>query len=76
MNIEKKLNEIGKIYSPLTYECQQELIANSKIITFKKGDTVVREGQYSKKAYLIIEGCARAYYPNSEGKKFLKLKSL
>ncbi|NMH89661.1 Crp/Fnr family transcriptional regulator [Flavivirga algicola] len=62
MNIKKILNDIGEIYSPLTYECRQELIANSKLITYRKGDIVVREGQYAKKAYLIIEGCARAYY--------------
>ena len=23
---------------------------------------MIREGQFSKKGYLIIEGCARAYY--------------
>ncbi|WP_136482848.1 Crp/Fnr family transcriptional regulator [Cognatitamlana onchidii] len=62
MNIEKTLNNIEAAYSPLTYKCQQEFISSSKLITYSKGETVVREGQYSKKAYLIIEGCARAYY--------------
>ncbi|MEQ9165097.1 MAG: Crp/Fnr family transcriptional regulator [Fulvivirga sp.] len=62
MNVEKVLNEIGEIYSPISTECQQELIANSKICTFKKGEIVVREGQFSKKAYIIVQGCARAYY--------------
>ncbi|WP_338813561.1 Crp/Fnr family transcriptional regulator [Bernardetia sp. Wsw4-3y2] len=62
MNIEKILNEIGEIYSPISNECQQEFIANSKISTFKKGEIVVREGQFSKKGYLIVQGCSRAYY--------------
>lgn len=62
MNIEKVLSEIGKIYSPISNECQQELITNSKISTYKKGEIVVREGQFSKKAYIIVQGCARAYY--------------
>lgn len=62
MNIEKILNEIGEIYSPLSSECQQELIANFNAITIRKGDVVVREGQFSDKAYLIVQGCARAYY--------------
>lgn len=62
MNIEQILNEIGEIYSPLSNECQQEFITNSKVRTFKKGEIVVREGQFSKKAYLIIKGCSRAYY--------------
>jgi CRP-like cAMP-binding protein len=62
MNIEKILNEIGEIYSPISNECQQEFIANSKISSFKKGEIVVREGQFSKKGYLIVKGCSRAYY--------------
>ncbi|KJJ37961.1 Crp/Fnr family transcriptional regulator [Aequorivita vladivostokensis] len=62
MNIEKILNEIGETYSPISIECQEEFIANSKISTFKKGEIVVREGQFSKKGYLIVQGCSRAYY--------------
>ncbi|SMD44819.1 cAMP-binding domain of CRP or a regulatory subunit of cAMP-dependent protein kinases [Aquiflexum balticum DSM 16537] len=62
MNTEKILNQIGEIYLPLNHECQQELIAYSKVNTFKRGEVVVREGQFSKKAYLIVEGCSRAYY--------------
>ncbi len=62
MNIEKILNKIGETYSPISIECQQEFIANSKISTFKKGEIVVREGQFSKKGYLIMQGCSRAYY--------------
>ena len=62
MNIEQILNEIGEIYSPLSNECQHEFITNSKVRIFKKGEIVVREGQFSKKAYLIIKGCSRAYY--------------
>lgn len=62
MNIEKTLHQIGEKYSPLSIECQQELIANSKFNTYKKREIVVREGEYSKKAYLIVKGSSRAYY--------------
>lgn len=62
MNIEKVLNEIGENYAALSAECKKEFISLSKIRTYKRGDLVVREGQYSHKAYLIIKGCARAYY--------------
>lgn len=62
MEYENLLNKIEEIYTPLSLECQQEFIAHSKVGTFKKGAVVVREGQFSKKAYLIIKGCARAYY--------------
>lgn len=59
---EQILNKIGEIYSPLSVECQKEFSDNFKIVTLKKGEVVVREGQYSDKAYIIIKGCARAYY--------------
>lgn len=62
MNREKILNEVEKIYAPLSAVCKQDFIHNSKIKTFKRGEIIVREGQYAEKAYLIIEGCARAYY--------------
>lgn len=62
MNTEKILNEIGEIYSPLSKACQQEFLANSKVSMFKRGEIVVRQGQFSKKAYLIVKGCSRAYY--------------
>ena len=62
MNIEKIVKDIGEIYSPISNNCLEEFIAKSKVTTYKKGDTVIREGQYSKKAYLIIQGSARAYY--------------
>lgn len=62
MNTEEIFTTIGKSYTPLSAECLQELVTHSKLKTFKKGEVVVREGQYSKKAYLIVQGCARAYY--------------
>ena len=62
MDCEKILNRVGEIYAPLSIECQQELIADFTILTLKKGEVVVHEGQFSDKAYLIIQGCARAYY--------------
>ncbi|TYA84388.1 Crp/Fnr family transcriptional regulator [Seonamhaeicola marinus] len=62
MNLENIFNHIENIYAPLPKECQQDLINQSKLCAFNKGDVVVKEGQYSKKAYLIINGCSRAYY--------------
>lgn len=60
--IQQVLNEIGKSYAPLSPECQQELITIAEPLKFSKGEIVVREGQFSKKAYLIVKGCGRAYY--------------
>ncbi len=56
------IKTISNKYSPLTYECKQELIDLVKILRLKKATILVREGTYSDKTYYIIEGCARAYY--------------
>lgn len=62
MNLEKILSTLNENYSPLSNECQQELIASFNILELNKGDIIVSEGQFADKAYLIIKGCARAYY--------------
>ncbi|AWW30437.1 Crp/Fnr family transcriptional regulator [Echinicola strongylocentroti] len=62
MNVESILNKVGAVYSPLSLDCQREFIARTEVKFFKKGEVVVREGQYSKKGYLIVKGCSRAYY--------------
>ena len=62
MIIKEVFNEIEKNYVTLSSECRQELIANAETITMAKSEIVVCEGQFSKKAYLIVQGCARAYY--------------
>lgn len=62
MNFENILTQIEHSYTPLSNACKQELISNSEINTYRRGEIVVREGQFSKKAYFIVKGCARAYY--------------
>lgn len=62
MNLQSTLNKVLEVYAPLSNACQKEFIDRAKLTRFKKGDVTVQEGQYSKKAYLILEGCARAYY--------------
>ncbi len=62
INTEKVFEIIGKVYAPLSQECKHEFISKSKLRHYKKGKIVIREGQFSKKAYLIVQGCARAYY--------------
>lgn len=49
-------------YAPLSEECFHELLQNIQIKAVKKGDILVKDGQYAKQAYFILQGCARAYY--------------
>ncbi len=62
MNTKEILDKIGERYSPLSKECQQELISHFNMQTINKGEVVVREGQFSNRAFLILQGCSRAYY--------------
>ncbi|MEP7252924.1 MAG: Crp/Fnr family transcriptional regulator [Ginsengibacter sp.] len=62
MNIETIIDIISKSYSPLSDNCKSDLQSCSKILSFKKLTTLVREGQYSDKTFFIADGCARAYY--------------
>ncbi|GGX31331.1 Crp/Fnr family transcriptional regulator [Aquimarina muelleri] len=61
-NKKKIIHIISEKYSPLSSQCQSELSNNSKILGIKKGEVLVKEGQYSDKAYFIVQGCSRAYY--------------
>jgi len=62
MNKKEIITLINNTYSPLTIQCQEELLESMTLLTLKKESRIVREGQYSDKVYFIISGCARAYY--------------
>lgn len=64
MNKKEIINTISDKYAPLNAECKSEFFNNSEILTLKKGETLVKEGQYSDKAYFIVSGSTRAYYLN------------
>ena len=56
------IKTIEELYTPLSEECQKDFIEKFKFVEYEKGEIVVREGQYSNKAYFIVKGCSRAYY--------------
>lgn len=64
MNKEEIIGIISEKYAHLNDECKSDFFNKSNILTFKKGETLVKEGQRSDKAYFIINGCTRAYYLN------------
>lgn len=65
MNKEEIINIISNKYALLNSECKIEFFNYSKILTFKKGEILVKEGQHSDKAYFIVSGSTRAYYLNN-----------
>ena len=56
----KTLNFIHEI------ELREELLENSQIIDLKKGDVIVREGEYVKVLPIVLEGNIRVYQTNGE----------
>lgn len=62
MDKEDIINKISSKYAHLNSECKLDFLNSSQILTFKKGEILVKEGRYSDKAYFIVSGSTRAYY--------------
>lgn len=62
MNSEQLLSTLEVLYTPLSPACRQAFLEHFDYQTLPKGAVVVREGQFSDRAYLIVQGSARAYY--------------
>jgi CRP-like cAMP-binding protein len=62
MNIETVIEIISEIYSPLTDNCKEELKHCTRLLSFERLSTIVKEGEQSDKTYFIVNGSARAYY--------------
>ena len=65
MNKEEIINIICEKYAFLNDECKLEFSKYSKVLVLEKGEILVKEGQYSDKAYFIVNGCSRAFYLNN-----------
>lgn len=57
---EKFISYFSRI-SPLTAEEANGIANSMRTKTFKKGDYLLREGQFSASTYFILEGCLREY---------------
>lgn len=47
-------------------ELQEEILANSKVNSFKKGDVIVREGEYVKILPIVLSGAIRVFQTNED----------
>ncbi len=51
--------------SPLSKEESDAIAQSMQTKSFKKGDHLLKEGEFSTSTYFILEGCIREYiYPN------------
>lgn len=56
----------------LSSEMKQKFNDETKIVHFKKGDTILREGDQAIHLYLILQGIVRGYYIDEEGNDITK----
>lgn len=57
---QKLINYFSKI-TPLSAEEAETITSSMTVKTYRKGDIVLREGQYSNDTYFVLEGCIRQY---------------
>lgn len=60
--MEQKLVKYFNAIMPLTAEEAEAIVATMTIKDYKKGTVLLREGETSKEAYFVLEGCVRQYY--------------
>lgn len=53
---------IAQCYMPLSPVAQSALAAHSRVLTVEKGTPLVKEGQFARKTFFVVQGCVRAYY--------------
>ncbi len=56
------IEAISKHITFLSAACQAELVSVSSIVSVPKNTILVKEGQFSNKAFFIVQGGARSYY--------------
>ncbi|EJG02528.1 MULTISPECIES: Crp/Fnr family transcriptional regulator [Flavobacterium] len=61
---------VSKIVS-LTDEQFEYFFSHFKTETYKKGQTVISEGQNVDKEYFVISGCLKSFYVNDEVKMYI-----
>ena len=47
-------------------EFKEEILQNGQLVDFKKGDVIVKEGQYVKFLPIVIEGSIRVFQQKEE----------
>lgn len=60
--IDQILKRITEQYCPLSAETLDDVKKYGKVRQIKKGELLVREGQFSDELYYVAEGGVRAYY--------------
>ncbi|WP_338815470.1 Crp/Fnr family transcriptional regulator (plasmid) [Bernardetia sp. Wsw4-3y2] len=60
--LEEVLQTIDKQYSVLSKECKIDISDVAKLVVLEKQQLLISEGELENNMYIIIKGCARAFY--------------
>lgn len=60
--MEQKLVNYFNTIMPLSPEEAEAIVATMTVKDYKKGTVLLKEGETSKEAYFVLEGCVRQYY--------------
>lgn len=64
-----KLTTFVSAYSDMEEEKLRQLVDHIPVQMFHKGRTIIEQGTAPKQCFFILEGCARKYSVNEEGKE-------
>lgn len=64
-----KLAKVIEAYSDLDQVSLRQMVDHIPVQVYKKGTTLIEQGEPVNQCYFILEGCARKYSVNEEGKE-------
>lgn len=64
-----KLVEVVKSYSDLDEKRLREMVDHIPVRLFRKGRHLMEQGEVTKYCYFVLEGCARKFFVDEEGKE-------
>ena len=64
-----KLTRVVASYSDLDRDVLRQMVDHIPVQVFKKGTTLIEQGQVPKQCFFVLEGCARKYSVDEDGKE-------
>jgi CRP-like cAMP-binding protein len=64
-----KLTNVIKNYTELDKKSLRKMVEHIPVQSFKKGDILIQQGEVPKQCFFILEGCARKFSVDIQGKE-------
>lgn len=70
--MEKQIIEYLSKYTVITKELENAITESAFFKSYKKGDVLLKEGDFSNECYFILEGCIRSYFLKNGDEKTIE----